>query len=173
VLLITGLIRTTDVCSLSGVYQMKCKDCPLRYVGQTGCTFRIRHYKHNREILTNGQSSKCSPHILDMAHNYDTLDQTMKILHVERKGQMLNTLENYCTYMATKQILQMNDTYNPIFNIVIKANSNTHNPQHTKPNPFQEPPPPWPHTPPPNTPSLFPPQSWDSKLQTLKHNNLQ
>jgi hypothetical protein len=29
--------------SLSGVYQMKCKDFPLRYIGQTGLTFRTRY----------------------------------------------------------------------------------------------------------------------------------
>jgi DNA topoisomerase VI subunit B len=53
---------------------------------------------------------------------------------VERKGQIVNTLENYI-YVATKQGIWMNealtDTYNPIFDILIKANSNTHNPQHT------------------------------------------
>jgi hypothetical protein len=42
--------RTTDIYSLSRVYQMKCKDCPLRYVGQTGHTFRTRYNEHNREI---------------------------------------------------------------------------------------------------------------------------
>jgi hypothetical protein len=70
---------------LSGVYQMKCKDCPLRYVGQMGHTFRTRCNEHIREIQTNGQSSKFAQHILDMVHSYNTLDQTMKILQVERK----------------------------------------------------------------------------------------
>jgi hypothetical protein len=100
----------------------------------------------------------------------------MKMLYVERKGQMPNTLENYCVcvyiYMVIKQGLQMNealtDTYNPVFDILIKANSNTHNPPTHKTQPI-----PGPSTPltpfpphPPNLPSLF-------KLQTLKHNNLQ
>jgi hypothetical protein len=62
------------------------------------------------------------------------MDQTTKTLHVERKGQMLNSLENI--YMLTKQKLQMNeavtDTYNPIYDILIKANSNTHNPTHSR-----------------------------------------
>jgi hypothetical protein len=54
---------------------------------------------------------------------------------------MLNTLEDHYIYMATNRGLRVNealtDTHNPIFNILIKANSNTHNHQHTKLNPFQ------------------------------------
>jgi hypothetical protein len=64
-------------------------------------------------------------------NNHDNMEQTI-ILHVERKGQVLNTSENYYIYLITKQGLQMNktmmDTYNPIYDILIKANPNIHNP---------------------------------------------
>lgn len=53
----------------------------------------------------------------------------MEILHIERKGQMLNTLENFYVYKTTKQGLQLNDalidTYNPVFDILIEGSSNT------------------------------------------------
>jgi hypothetical protein len=29
----------TDKYEKSGIYQMKCPDCPLKYIGQTGRTF--------------------------------------------------------------------------------------------------------------------------------------
>jgi hypothetical protein len=77
--------RTTNIHNLSGVYQMKYKDFPLRFVGQTGRTLRTRYNEHTREFRINGQSSKFAQHILDTANNYDTMDQTMKILYVERK----------------------------------------------------------------------------------------
>jgi hypothetical protein len=35
----------------SGLYQMKCLDCPLKYIGQTGRTFTIR-YKENMPSKT-------------------------------------------------------------------------------------------------------------------------
>jgi hypothetical protein len=48
----------------------------------------------------------------------------MKILQIEKKSRMLNVLESYHIYELTKQKLQMNealtDTYNPIYDIVIK-----------------------------------------------------
>lgn len=85
----------TDVYNLSGVYQMECKDCPLNYIGQMGHIFRTRYNEHIKEIWKNGQCSKFAQHILDMVHNYDNMEKTMKILHMERKEQMLNTLENF------------------------------------------------------------------------------
>jgi hypothetical protein len=45
------------------------------------------------------ECSKFAQHILLKAHNYDNMEKTMKILYVERKGQMLNTSENYYIYI--------------------------------------------------------------------------
>jgi hypothetical protein len=72
-----------------------CKDCELKYIGQTERTFRTRYKEHIREIKTNGQKSKFAQHILDTTHNYDTIEQTMEILHLEKKGKMLSALESY------------------------------------------------------------------------------
>jgi hypothetical protein len=172
--------RTTDVHNLSGVYQM-------------GRTFRARYNKHIREIQTNGKSSKFAQHILNTTHNYDTKEKTMKILHVERKGQMLDTLENYYIYTITRQGLQMNETststymYNPIYEFLTKANSNIKNPTHSRtfyqpphistPIPIHLPLPTYstpltsfPQTPHPPLPL---PMSRDNKLETIKRNNLQ
>jgi chromosome condensin MukBEF complex kleisin-like MukF subunit len=33
----------TEKYNNSGIYQMKCLDCPLKYTGQTGRTFNIRY----------------------------------------------------------------------------------------------------------------------------------
>jgi hypothetical protein len=120
---------TIDVYNLSGVYQMECKGCPPKQ------TFRTRHNEHIKEIRKNGQFSKFGQHIFDTAHKYDNMEQTMKIIHVERKGQMLNTSENYYI-LITKQSLQMNEavtgTYNPIYDILIEANPNVHNPTYSR-----------------------------------------
>jgi hypothetical protein len=59
----------------------------------------LRYNEQIREIQTNSKSSKYALHILDTTHNYDTMEKTMKILHVERKGQVLDALENYYIYI--------------------------------------------------------------------------
>jgi hypothetical protein len=95
--------KTTDTYSLSGVYQLTCGECPLKYIGQTGRTFRKRYNEHIREIKTNGQKSKFARHVLDAAHSHNTIDQTMEVLHIERKEKMLNALEAYHIYRLTKE----------------------------------------------------------------------
>jgi hypothetical protein len=117
--------KTNDIYSLSGIYQMKCNDCPLKYEGRTGRTFRTRYKGHIREIQTNGKTSKYAQHVLNTTYNYDTIENTMRILHVERKGKMLYALEKYHIYTLTEQGIQINETstnvYNPIYEFLAKT----------------------------------------------------
>jgi hypothetical protein len=74
--------------------------------------------------MTNKQNSKFAQHILETEHTYNTMDQTLEVLHIEKEGPKLNTLERLYIYHLTKKGLQMNDsftdTHNPIFDILIK-----------------------------------------------------
>jgi hypothetical protein len=40
----------TNIYNKSGIYQMKCMECPKKYVGQTGRTFNIRYKEHIHDI---------------------------------------------------------------------------------------------------------------------------
>jgi hypothetical protein len=82
--------NTVDNFNLSGVYQLQCRECPCRYIGQTGWTFKTRVKEHIRDIKNNGQYPKCAQHVIDTGHKYDTMENTMKILHTQKKDQMLN-----------------------------------------------------------------------------------
>jgi hypothetical protein len=90
--------KKTDVYNPGGVNQMTCKDCLLKYVGQTGRTFRTRYNEYIREIQTNGKTSKYDQHIPNTTHYYDTVANTMKVLQVERKGKMLRHIRT-CLYI--------------------------------------------------------------------------
>jgi hypothetical protein len=98
---------------------------PLKYVGQTGCNFRTRYKAHIREIQRNRKTSKYAQHILNTTHNYDAIENTMRMLHVEMKGRMLDTLENCHIYTLTKQGIQINETsrnmYNPMYEFLAKT----------------------------------------------------
>jgi hypothetical protein len=45
-----------DKYSRSGIYQMKCLDCPLKYVGQTGRTFNTR-YKEATTVIQDARTT--------------------------------------------------------------------------------------------------------------------
>jgi hypothetical protein len=103
----------------SGIYQMKCLDCPLKYVGQTGRTFNTRYKEHIPDIKSSNSNTGYSNHILNTGHTYGTTEDTMEIITIGRKGKYLNTLKKYHIYKVSRNNLHMNDTsidaHNPIF----------------------------------------------------------
>jgi hypothetical protein len=53
------------------------------------------------------------------------MENAIKILHAERRGQMLDMYERFHIYEIGKQNIQLNDnfaeTYNPIYAVIITA----------------------------------------------------
>jgi hypothetical protein len=53
------------------------------------------------------------------------MEKAMKILHIEKKGQMLDTYERFHIYEISKQNIQLNDnfakTYSPIYDVIMAA----------------------------------------------------
>jgi hypothetical protein len=108
-----------DKYNRSGTYQMKCLDCPLKYIGQTGWIFNIRYREHIHAIRNNNNNSRYSNHILNTGHTYGTINDTMDIIRKGKNGKHLNTLDKHYIHKISKNNLHMNDTYadtyNPIF----------------------------------------------------------
>lgn len=89
-----------DKYSRSGIYQMKCMDCPLKYIRQTGRTFNTRYREHIHDIRSNNSNSGYSkPHI-----EYGTITDTMEIITTGRKEKYLNTMERYHIYKISTKI---------------------------------------------------------------------
>jgi hypothetical protein len=82
----------------SGIYQLTCKECNQKYIGQTGRTFKTRYNEHIDAIKSNKSTSKYAEHILDNQHSYWTIHDTMDIPCVTKKGEHMNTLERYHIY---------------------------------------------------------------------------
>jgi hypothetical protein len=114
--------QNPDKYNRSGIYEMKCNSCQLKYVGQTDRNFRIRYKEHIHAIRSNKTISKYAQHILETEHTYGTLENTLNILQFEMKSRKMNSLQQYYIYRITKENLQLNDTYtnnyNPIFDLI-------------------------------------------------------
>jgi hypothetical protein len=91
-------------------------DCPLKYVRQTGQTFKTGYTVHIQAIRNNNGNSGYSNHMLNTGHAYGSRADTIKVLKMERKGKHLNTLEKYHIYKMSKDGLQMDDTYIDTYN---------------------------------------------------------
>jgi hypothetical protein len=67
----------------------------MKYVEQTGRMYKFRFKEHIQDVRNNRHSAKFAQHIPETGHAYNTINQTMEVLHIESKGQELNTLERF------------------------------------------------------------------------------
>jgi hypothetical protein len=69
--------------------------------------------------------------MLDTKHEYETMGKIIKIIHVEKKGQMLDTFEIFHINEISKQNIQLNENFaeicNPIYDTIITAYQNIGN----------------------------------------------
>jgi len=98
------------------------------YTGQTGRPFRVRYREHYNDFKYSNNRSTFAQHVINEGHSFGPIDEIMNIIHYERKGKMLDTLEKFYIYRETKNGNQMNDRLtvpsNPIFETIVK-----HSPQ--------------------------------------------
>jgi hypothetical protein len=127
--------RKPDKYESSGVYELKCKSCPMKYVGQTGRNFKTRYREHILAIRNNNTTSRYAQHILETGHEYGTMEDILTIMQCERKGRRLNSLEQFYIHRLSKEKTQMNDTHknihNPIFDLIHEYDNSKH--IHTQP----------------------------------------
>jgi hypothetical protein len=74
-----------------GVYELGCKDCNIKYIGQTGRSISTRIQEHARAFRGQSGYSEMADHCIEYDHSMDV--QGVKLLHSEYKGRKLNALE--------------------------------------------------------------------------------
>jgi hypothetical protein len=81
---------------------MKCLDCPLKYIGQTGRMFEVRYKEYIHAIRRNNSNSGYSNHILNTDIAYRTITDTMDVIRAGRKGRHF---EKYHIYKISRNNL--------------------------------------------------------------------
>jgi hypothetical protein len=116
----------TDIYKQCGVYQLKCNECPLMYVGQTGCTFKDLYRDHIQATGTNKQTNKTkfAQHILERARS----KKQLRYYKQKKKGHLLNSLERFHIYNLSNKMLEMNYTFADLHNSIFDPLIN--NPQY-------------------------------------------
>jgi hypothetical protein len=117
---------------------LQCLDCPKKYIGQTGRTFKIRYKEHLQAIRNNRPDTGYSRHILDFGHTNGNIEKTLTVLRKANKGKFLNNLEKYYIFLTSKTNTHMNEfgteLNNPIYKIIYQQlREYPHRQQHTTP----------------------------------------
>lgn len=108
------LVNTKDILSpqdKSGVYKLNCNNCNSFYIGQSGRKFierikeHMRHIRQGRVTFSVDTPSSFANHIISENHNF-ILDTNFEILHVCKKGRLLDSLEVLEICKATNNSFQ-------------------------------------------------------------------
>jgi hypothetical protein len=94
-------------------------------VSQTGKNFLARYNEHKPAFRNNSHTSKFAQHLLEQAHSFSTIDNTMQIFHYQKKSTRLNTVQRYYIHAEFAANNQLNDSQNifpkPIFDAILKT----------------------------------------------------
>jgi hypothetical protein len=67
------------------------------------------------------QKSLYAKQLLESQHSLHPIENSLTILHHQKEGRMLNTLEQYHIYKATKTGNQLNDHYTDTTNAIFET----------------------------------------------------
>ena len=56
---------------LNAVYKIACNNCPVSYIGQTGCSTGRHMYEHNKSVVYFDEKSVIALHCSDINHYFD------------------------------------------------------------------------------------------------------
>jgi hypothetical protein len=99
------------------VYKVKCADCPIFYIGQTGWAFKVRYKEHRPDVRTDIQKSSFAQHLVDTNHDMADINDELEVLNYCNKGNRMDVLEEYEIYKSIK-------TCDPILNDKLQFKSN-------------------------------------------------
>ena len=91
------------------IYHLNCQDCDMKYIGQTGRSFRMSFREHLCDYKYRTGNSKFVQHFHDYNNSFGPTDTVMDLLHVIKKGTMMDTLVRYHIYRFTSLGTQIND----------------------------------------------------------------
>jgi len=81
----------------------------MKYVGQTGRSFRIRFQEHYHDFKYNNNKSIFATHLLEEHHSIGHINSIMEVLYVTKKGRTMDTIEKFHIYKEAKNGKQIND----------------------------------------------------------------
>jgi len=108
----------------SGIYQLTCPNCKMKYTGQTGRPFKVRFQENLQDFRYKSNKSKFAQHLIDNKHAIGPMEDIMEVVHVTKKGKLMDTLECFHMYKKLRSHNQINDRLttkeNAIFETIIQ-----------------------------------------------------
>jgi hypothetical protein len=97
-------------------------------VEQTDRSFAVRYNKYKNAFKTNSHTSNFAKHLIEQAHSFGSIQNTMKIVQRHLKGAHLNTMQRYYIYVEFTKNNHLKDEHNISPNKIFDALLKPHQP---------------------------------------------
>jgi len=118
-----------DKFSLLGVYKLTCPTCNKAYVVQKGKCFTIHYNEHKQAFRNNSHTSRFAQHLNEKGHSFDTINNIMQVLHFQKEGTHLNTIERFHIHTEYTANNNLNNNHTLFHNAIFDTLLKTHQPQ--------------------------------------------
>lgn len=100
----------------------------MKYIGHMGRLFHVRFKEHVQDYIYYNNKSNFANHLLENKNSFNSMENSIEILHTTWKGRMLNNIEKFYIYRETKNNYKINDrhnivTPNVIFDTILHRNN--------------------------------------------------
>jgi hypothetical protein len=97
-----------DKCEYSGIYQLICPTCSMKYTGQTRESFRTHFQEHLLDFRYGNGKSSFALHLLDNGYDIGPIEDVMSTVQITNKGRLTDTIEKFYIFRETKLDNQIN-----------------------------------------------------------------
>ena len=115
----------SDIYSQSEAYKLSCSECNKGYVGQTVRRFSMRYREHRAAFRNNNHTYSFTKHLHEEGHSFGPMNEIMRVLHCNKKGPHLNTVERFHIHAESITNNHLNDEQtifpNTIFDVLLKT----------------------------------------------------
>jgi len=74
----------------------------MKYIGQTGRSFRIRFQEHPRDLKYGNVKSSFAQHLIEYGHSIGPMEGIMETTCITNSGRLMDTLERFRIFRETK-----------------------------------------------------------------------
>ena len=92
-----------DKYEYSGILQLTCPKCNMKYTGQTDRSFRTCFQEHLGDFKHGIGKYSFAQHLLENGHDIGPIEVIMSTIYITNKGRLMDTLENNITYSARQR----------------------------------------------------------------------
>jgi hypothetical protein len=87
----------------SGIYQLTCPSCNMKYIRQNGRPFKVCFQEHLCDFKYGNKKSRFTQHLLENQHSIDSMENIMDTVHITNSEDTISSVKQTVRLMINPQ----------------------------------------------------------------------